>query len=298
MLKTSEYQMLQVLYKTGSITTAAKELFISQPALTKRIRKIEEELEVTIVKRNVKGIVFTQEGEYLINYANKMLAAYRDLRRDLHGLQQNQSRTISIMSAGSLSTSLLPDLLKAFKQETPSVQYVLRTMGSNQVVQNVCERRCDVGFARGEPWLDCMRDPIRTEYATVIYSDEIDLDMLPYLPRIDPEMSESARHFLNSWWYSTYDVVPYIPMKVPNITTCVEMVRAGLGYSILVSADVYRDVPDIRRKRLLDKTGNYVTRRDYILYRPDDSLNQITKEFIAFSREYFQKMALEESCET
>ena len=293
MLKNSDYQMLQILYKSRSITTAAKELFISQPALTKRIRQIEEELEITIVKRNVKGIVFTLEGEYLVRYADKMLTAYKDLRRDLHGLRQNQSKTISIMSAGSLATSLLPELLKAFKKEYPSVQYVLRTMGSNQVVQNVYERRCDVGFGRGEPWLECICEPIRTEYATAIYYDEIDLDMLPYLPRIDPEMSESARHFISSWWYNTYDVEPYISMRVPNITTCVKMVSAGLGYSIIVSADAYKDTPNIKKKKLLDKRGNYVTRRDYILYRLDDEHNQITKDFIVFSREYFRKMALE-----
>lgn len=287
MLKISDYQMLQVLYRSKSITMAARELFISQPALTKRIQQLESDLGITIVKRNVKGIVFTVAGEHLVLYAEKMLMSYKDLRRELQGLQQNEVQTVSIMSAGSLANYLLPDLLRAFKEQYPEAQYALKTAGSNKVVQGIYERHCDVGFIRGEPWLECMREEIQTECATAIYCKEVDLQMLPYLPRIDPEMSESARMFINSWWQNTYDVVPYISARVQNIAICVKLVSAGLGYSIIISKDAYKDAPNIKTMRLKDRAGNYLIRKDYMLYRQGDGYNQITKEFIRFSRAYF-----------
>ena len=62
MLKANDYEFLITLYRSKNITQAAQTLFLSQPALTKRLQQIEQELGVLIVNRNVKGVQFTPEG--------------------------------------------------------------------------------------------------------------------------------------------------------------------------------------------------------------------------------------------
>ena len=60
-----DWKILLELYKTKNITKAANRLYMTQPALTKRLKQIEAQFQVKIVMRTTKGVEFTEEGEYL-----------------------------------------------------------------------------------------------------------------------------------------------------------------------------------------------------------------------------------------
>ena len=81
MQKLGDYEFLITLYHSKNLTQAAQALFVSQPALTKRLQQIEHELDTVIVYRNVKGVQFTPEGEYIVQYAMRSLEEYKELRR-------------------------------------------------------------------------------------------------------------------------------------------------------------------------------------------------------------------------
>ena len=85
MQKLGDYEFLITLYHSKNLTQAAQALFVSQPALTKRLQQIEHELDTVIVYRNVKGVQFTPEGEYIVQYAMRSLEEYKELRRALLG---------------------------------------------------------------------------------------------------------------------------------------------------------------------------------------------------------------------
>lgn len=61
-MKDTDWNLIRELYKTRSITRTAEELYISQPALTKRLRVIEKELDVIIAERTSQGLQFTAAG--------------------------------------------------------------------------------------------------------------------------------------------------------------------------------------------------------------------------------------------
>lgn len=98
---------------------------MSQPALTKRLQQLEHELDTVIVYRNVKGVQFTPEGEYIVQYAMRSLEEYKELRRALLGLHERQETTITIASAGSLSHEILPELFQKFGEVHPDVHPIL-----------------------------------------------------------------------------------------------------------------------------------------------------------------------------
>ena len=64
-MDTKDWQALKVLRETGNITKASELLFISQPALSKRIRNLEEEFGVKLLLRSARGVEFTSEGEHV-----------------------------------------------------------------------------------------------------------------------------------------------------------------------------------------------------------------------------------------
>ena len=65
-MKNIDWMILKVLYEKRSMTQAAEALYMTQPALTKRIKSIEAEWGVEVVKRSSKGVLFTEEGKYLV----------------------------------------------------------------------------------------------------------------------------------------------------------------------------------------------------------------------------------------
>lgn len=130
MLKANDYEFLITLYRSKNITQAAQTLFLSQPALTKRLQQIEQELGVLIVNRNVKGVQFTPEGQYVVRYAEQCVNEYKELKMALHGLQTEKDSTISIVSARTLAHELLPDLFANFLKVYPKTHLVLHAVGS------------------------------------------------------------------------------------------------------------------------------------------------------------------------
>ena len=68
-MKNTDWQILITLYDTHSMTKAAELLYMTQSALTKRVRLMEEEWNVEIVKRSSQGVSFTENGIYLVKKA-------------------------------------------------------------------------------------------------------------------------------------------------------------------------------------------------------------------------------------
>lgn len=290
MLKASDYEFLIALYQSKNITQAAQTLFLSQPALTKRLRQIEQELGAIIVNRNVKGVQFTPEGEYVVRYAEQCISEYKEMKMALHGLQTQKDSTISIVSARTLAHELLPDLFSSFLKEYPQTHLILHAVGSGESAQLVHNGQADIAFVCGEqPW-NFQRVQIRTEVMTLLSHKPIRLSELPFMSRIDTSFSVNSQRLISNWWKNTFDVPPRISMIVPSVPTCVAMVSRGLGYSILMDRMAYRNAPQLYQSILKDRQNEAIQRSDYMIYLPGTGLHSPAREFIAFSREYFARL--------
>lgn len=290
MLKANDYDFLITLYRSKNITQAAQTLFLSQPALTKRLQQIEQELGVLIVNRNVKGVQFTPEGQYVVRYAEQCVSEYKELKMALHGLQTQKDSTISIVSARTLAHELLPDLFASFLKVYPKTHLVLHAVGSGESAQLVHNGQADIAFVCGEqPW-NFQRVHIRTEVMTLLSHRPICLSELPFMSRIDTSFSVNSQRLISNWWKNTFDVPPRISMVVPSIPTCVAMVSRGLGYSILMDRMAYRNVPQLYRSILKDRQNQAIERSDYMIYLPETGLRSPARGFISFSQEYFQRI--------
>ena len=90
-MKTEDWLTLSVIYRTKSLSSAAKELFISQPALTIRLQNIEKEVGCQIAIRSNKGLLFTPEGEYLSTQSQKIMDLVNEtLRQRRHRHYQDR----------------------------------------------------------------------------------------------------------------------------------------------------------------------------------------------------------------
>jgi len=283
-----DWEMLVRLYKWKSITKTAEELFMTQPALTKRLKQIEEEFGISIALRSSQGLIFTPKGEIMVQYARRMLEEYRQLADNLTEHKEDIFGTLHIATCSSLARFLLPDLLGRFKKKYPEVEFEVASDFSFKVTQLVDTQKAQVGFIRGEHASGCSRSLIRRQQGYVVSSRYIHLEELPSLPRVDFYSDQTAMTMIESWWYENFQEPPRIAMKVQSGSTCREMVRNGLGYAIFLSDDFIRDMPWLYRIPMETKSGP-VFRNDWMIYRPESLQLELVQSFVVFAEQYFKE---------
>lgn len=289
-LNTQDYILLTELYKYKSISKASEALFVSQPALTRRLKQIEEEFSATILIRSSKGISFTPQGELLVDYAREMLTRYDEIQKEL-AASTKISGTLRIASSLTQTQFFLPELLQNFSALHPGVSYEVETDLSTACVKALNSKQVHVALFRGEHFGVFEKELLATHCAYIVYSQPFSLSELPTLPYISFVSDHSSNTIRESWWYNHFDAAPYTVMTVKNSNICYEMVRHGLGFGIFLNTDLWINNHDLYYKKLYYKDGTPVTRNDWLgFHRKALSLRQIAA-FVEYAKEYADEMA-------
>lgn len=113
-MKEEDYKILSLLYNERNLTRAAAKLFISQPALTYRVKKIEEEFGINLTNRFGKNIEFTPEGEYLIQFSNKILHDIQNLKNSISEIKTHIPNSFKLGVNNNFILYNLPNIIKNF----------------------------------------------------------------------------------------------------------------------------------------------------------------------------------------
>ena len=289
-----DWHILQMLYIEKNITKVAGNLFISQPALTKRIQQIENEYEVKIIHRGKKGIQFTPQGEYLVNYAAEMLERELEVKDHLKNMDTEISGTLRLGVSGFI-TRQIPPVLKQFKSRYPKVKFSLTTIWSNQIYNQVYNHEIHIGFVRGDYTWNGGKKLLLTENLVLVANDKIEVSELPLLPRIDYNCDVKLKDLIDNWWAENFTVPPMVGIKVDKTDTCREMVANDLGYAIMPSL-VVKNQGELYETTLKDKEGKPIIRETWMLYNEDDYELNLVRTFIEFMDEInFQQLITKNS---
>ena len=139
-------KMLQYFKKvaeTQHITNASKELYISQPQLTRVIAELERELGVTLFDREGKGIRLNPCGEAFYRYANEMLLLAERAKTTVNEVYQHELAQLTL-AANVLS--YLPSLLRMFREQCPDARFRQITATRDQISEMLMDRRADFGL--------------------------------------------------------------------------------------------------------------------------------------------------------
>lgn len=143
-------KVFHTVAKRLNFTKAAAELFISQPAVTKHIKELEEHYKVNLFERSGNSkISLTNSGEQLLAYADRLLAIYRDLEFDMNLGREQQSGAISIGASTTLSQYILPSLLADFHQRFENVRISMLS-GNTEVIEGaLLAKEIEIAFIEG-----------------------------------------------------------------------------------------------------------------------------------------------------
>ncbi|MGG5255382.1 LysR family transcriptional regulator [Neobacillus sp. SM06] len=281
-----DWEILKVLYSQKNLTKAAKLLFISQPALTNRLKHLQEELGVKIVTRESRGIHFTPQGEYLVHCADEALAHYQKVKEHVRNMSNNENNTVAgILKLGVsnfFANYELPSLLKLFKMKYPHVEFKVTTGWSKDITQFIHNKDVHVAFVRGNYSDRGLRKHLLFEETISIASkEEIHMANLPHLPRVDYQGDFLLKSLIDHWWAENYTEPPLISIEVDQVETCKEMVINGLGYGIL-SSRMLNNAGDLYKIDLTDQKGKPILRKTWMFYHKESLEWNVVKAFVNF----------------
>lgn len=276
-----DWLILKTLYKYKNITRAAEELFLTQPALTSRLKYIESIFGVQIVTRNTKGVKFTAQGEYLAEKSRELLNDFVEIRNQVLSLSANTEGTINIAASSYITNYRLPQLLKEFKRVYPSVDVNVATVWSKDVFRHVFTNDVHVGFASIADIDTVERHLLSEENVCIVSREDFELACLYKYPRINYQSNYLLRSQVDRWWREDYKQAPKTIVTVDKLPTCIEMVKAGLGYAIIPVGAV-KELEDIKIEPIRDRLGQCVSFKIWMLYHKEVLSSNIARVFIEF----------------
>ena len=140
---------LKIFYyaaKNGNLSVAAQALFITQPAVTKGIQRLQEHYEIRFVDFVGKKLVLTDAGEVLYKIAEKIFELENQAEESIRDFQQRKRGHIRILSSESFGDYYLPQIIIPFNKANPLIRVSMNILPTEQVVENTASLNCDLGF--------------------------------------------------------------------------------------------------------------------------------------------------------
>lgn len=231
------------------VSRAAKALYLTQPALSARLRNLERELGVELFVRTPTGVRLTSAGQSFRPIAQRILQTLADGREALSELAEGEAGRLVLGAAPAASAYLLPGLVKRFRETNPDVRLVVVTGHSEEVLEMVRGEQVQLGLVRDLGHPDVVAVPI--------FEDEIVLVVPPDHPfatagAIRVADLESARLILFDRTSSYFELISpffreagFVPkglMEIDNVEAAKKMVEHGLGAALLPRSAVADEV--------------------------------------------------------
>lgn len=132
--------------KCQSFSGAARQLYVTQPILTRCVKNLEKELGVQLIQRSTKQFALTDAGRLLVDSGTALLQQHNDIYRQMEDMAQGRSGEIRISSPGTLLDMYFPKLVTQYRSAHPGVRITIRENGTRTVVREVLDGTADIGL--------------------------------------------------------------------------------------------------------------------------------------------------------
>ena len=250
----SSYRIFYAVANTGNISKAAKELYISQPAISKSIQKLEENIGVKLFDRSSRGVTLTPEGELLYTHVK---SAFETLTLGEDKLRRSIALGVGNLSIGVSSTLckyiLLP-YLRDFIKKYPHINISIACHSTNQTLKLLEEGKLDIGLiGRPEVFKDIDFYPLR-EIEDIFVAAKDYLRNLKIrgvekqyilqsstLLLLDKE--NMTRQYIDGYFQSSHIMIQDM-IEVSNMDLLIEMSKIGLGVGCVIRDFVQTELTD------------------------------------------------------
>ena len=253
-LEFSELQAFVVLAGELHFRKASERLFLSQPALSKKIQRLEEKLKGALFVRSRRRVALTDAGKSFLPKAAKLLQDAEDALRETQAAVEGRVGTLRIGFGIASLPEILPRTILRFRKLYPEVELQMREMPSSSQVSSLIESRLDAGILR-MPVTDrkLMCVPLFSEHLVLATPADV-----RYRPKegisgfrdsgficVSPSVSKTFHDRVLSLCLRA-GFTPRVVQEANEILTMLHFVRAGVGISLVPRSAQRLKVPGVR----------------------------------------------------
>ncbi|KKX55455.1 LysR family transcriptional regulator [Brevibacillus borstelensis] len=222
------------------ISAAAKRLHLAQPPLSQQLINLEKELGVALVVRHARGLELTEAGRILYKHAVKIASLVEESEIEVKEVGEGTKGTLSI-GVNTLSSELLPSLLKQFQESYPHVTYKIQQNESDQLLKMVKEKAIELAIIRlplelnDFSILHLKTEPLRFACSTRIpgSSGTITYEQICHHRLLLPSIEGLGVYHLILEEFSRRRLEPVILGECSDIAVLLQLVSSGFGATIV-----------------------------------------------------------------
>jgi DNA-binding transcriptional LysR family regulator len=285
-----------LVVETRSFSRAAQAKHMTQSAMSRLVKGLENEMGVSLLHRKGKIAMPTPEGVLFYEYAKRILEDYRKMGQDVAAAAQSARGALRLGASRTAAAYLLPRLFYDFSKEHPDIRIDLSVGGNQQVLRDLHDRKIELGVLEGA----VVDDAVHTE---MIAEDEIVLiapEDHPFAKRRKVTAQELAgEHFiLPERGSGIRELVDYhlrdlkldrrsvrVRMTIESPELVVQMVQAGLGIAFVSKWSVFAAVKEGTLKVVRTK-GQGIKRRFALAYLGQVAAAPVVRTFREYLRNY------------
>ncbi len=226
--------------RRGNVSRAAEALFLTQPAITARLKALERDLGIKLFVRSSRGMKLSDAGRAFLPYAERTMTTVDEGRQLVTNLRQGNVGELVIAAAPAVSTYVLPEILRVFRSTHPNVRLGVKTGHTEEVLEMVLRAQAHVGIGRPIRHPEIELIPVLEDEMLLVVSarhafarrgkvrmDELAAERLILFDRT------SSYHELTSSLFRQAGVVPASTLELDNVEAAKKMVQQGLGVALL-----------------------------------------------------------------
>ncbi len=284
------YRVFYTVAKCGSLTKAAEELYISQPAVSQAIKQLESQLGGKLFNRTHKGMELSETGgKQIFPIVEQALKLLTEAESKYSELKNTATGVVRICASDTVSTHFLLKYIKEYHQKYPDVNLILQNGTSAETIELLKSKKGDIGFVN-LPIDDKdinLSNTVMQLHDTFVASDRfselmgevIDLKRLQDYPLLMLELSTATRQAIVSFAHS-HGIHLHPEIELASLELMTELAKNGIGIACIPREFVRHELESGALKEI--KTNPSLPTRAIGLALPKDAeLTFAVKEFLA-----------------
>ena len=234
------------VYESRSFRRASQEIGLSQPALSKSIKALEDQLDVLLFLRSKAGVVPTEAGDALARHFVRLSDLAREADIEISAIRGNDSGAIRIGAGQMWSWLFVPEIVARFTAEFPAVSVEVTTGPMRELVPRLMNAELDIiigdfdgidvpeGYLMQQAWSAVFRAFAAADHPLAGRSvvDPMELVKFPWSGYIDQDVFE---HNVRDWCRAASMDQPLISIKASSLATLLRLTSAGRNIAVLPS---------------------------------------------------------------
>ncbi|MBQ7348921.1 MAG: LysR family transcriptional regulator [Clostridia bacterium] len=284
------YRVFYTVAKCGSLTKAAEELYISQPAVSQAIKHLEGQLGGQLFNRTHKGMELTETGgKQIFATVEKALKLFDEAEKKYLELKDTATGVIRICASDTVSTHFLLPYIKEYHEKYPEVNLILENCTSQETIELLKNNKGDLGFVnlpvddRDINLVDTvmhLHDSfVASEKFSHLKGEIVDLKRLQDYPLLMLELSTATRQAIVSFAHSQ-GIHLHPEIELSSLELMTSLAKNGIGIACIPREFVRHELED--EKSLFEiRTDPVLPSRAIGLALPKDSeMTFAVREFI------------------